>query len=241
MKLAVLSDIHANLEAFQEVLADLKSQTVDLILTLGDAIGYGPDPAEVIYLLQENRILSVMGNHERAVADPKNLNWFNPTARKALEITTKMLSSESIDYISKFPNAMVHFGARFVHGFPPESQTTYLFQVTDRKMNRAFQAMTEKFCFVGHTHDLELIAHDGHRFERTRLIKGFNRFKPNMKYIVNIGSVGQPRDGNTDAKYIIFDTDNKRIELRHVPYDRSKTAAKIVRAGIPRLYAEKLL
>lgn len=241
MKLAVLSDIHANIEAFQAVLTDIDNQNVDMILTLGDNVGYGPDPGEVVYLLQERRIATIMGNHERAVADTRKLNWFNPAAKQALETTIRMLPAEAIDRISALPKSMVHFGARFVHGFPPHSSTTYLFQVSDPKVEQTFAEMGESICFVGHTHDLELIDSDGYMVKRGRLARGITRLHQEKKYIINIGSVGQPRDGNLDAKYVIFDVDKLTIDLRYIQYEREKTAAKIIDAGLPRQYADRLV
>jgi predicted phosphodiesterase len=241
MKLAVLSDIHANLEAFQAVLADIDKQKINMILTLGDNVGYGPDPGKVVYLLQERRIATIMGNHERAVANTRNLKWFNPAARQALEATIGMLSSEAIDHISALPKSMIHFGIRFVHGFPPSSPMIYLFQVSDAKIDRALKKMEESICFVGHTHDLTLIVNDGGTVKHNGFPRGTTRLHRDKKYIINIGSVGQPRDGNLDAKYGILDVDKMEIELRYIEYEREKTAAKIIKAGLPSQYADRLL
>jgi len=240
MKIAVISDIHANLEAFIQVLADIDRSNVDEIVSLGDNIGYGPEPDKVVQLIRERKIPSVMGNHEMVVTDRAHLEWFNPTARKSLQDTIALLSNESIDYICKMKNCIVSETYRFVHGFPPDSPTTYLFQVPEEKLRQTFKQMKEKICFIGHTHELEIIGFDGQTITRSPMHKGITFLYDEKQYIINIGSVGQPRDGNNNAKYVIWDTLNYHVEVRFVPYDIAAVVNKILEAGLPKTHADRL-
>ncbi len=240
MKIAVISDIHGNMDAFEQVLADIDNSNVDAIISLGDNIGYGPEPEQVVTLIRERDIPTVMGNHEMVTASPSKLDWFNPTARKSLEKTISLLSDSSVNFICKIERCKVCHGYRFVHGFPPDSPTVYLFQVPEERLRYAFQQMEEKICFVGHTHELEIVGFDGENITHSPLKKGLTFLYDEKKYIINIGSVGQPRDGNNNAKYVIWDTSNYHIEVRFVPYDIASVVKKILDAGLPKNHANRL-
>lgn len=240
MKIAIISDIHGNFEAFKEVLADIDKSNVETIISLGDNIGYGPEPDEVIQMIRERNISSVMGNHEMVVTDRAHLEWFNPVARKSLQKTVALLSDESIDYICGMKFSMVFEGYRFVHGFPPDSATTYLFQISEEKLRHTFKQVEEKICFVGHTHELEIVGFDGTTVTRTPMHKGITFLHDEKRYIINIGSVGQPRDGDNNAKYLIWDTSNYHIEVRYIPYDIGKVVSKILELGLPKAHADRL-
>ncbi len=163
MRIAIVSDIHSNLTAFQEVLADIDRSRVDRIVSLGDNIGYGPEPEEVLELIRARTIHSIMGNHELGIADPSCLSWFNNSARRSLEINRGLLSSVSIEYIRTLAPAYALDQCLFVHGFPPDSVTTYLFEVSDMHLRKVLSTMAQELCFVGHTHDLQLLTFDGRR------------------------------------------------------------------------------
>ncbi len=240
MKIAVISDVHGNMEAFREVLADIDRSNVDTIMSLGDNIGYGPEPDAVIKTIQERNIPSVMGNHELTVTDRNHLKCFNPVARQSLQNTIALLSNDAINHICKMKPFTVSDNLRFVHGFPPDSPTTYLFQVTDEMLISAFKEMKEKICFIGHTHELEIIGFDGKNINRSPLNRGITFLYEEKKYIVNIGSVGQPRDGNNNAKYVIWDTVNYHIEVKFIPYDIAAVVNKILEAGLPKAHATRL-
>ena len=240
MRLAVISDIHGNLEAFNQVLADIEASNVDDIICLGDNIGYGPDSEAVVNKVREHRIPSLMGNHESVVSDSRRLEWFNPLARKSLEMTAEMLSGDTIRYVSRLERSLVSHGCRFVHGFPPNSVRTYLFLVSERELTAAFARMEETRCFVGHTHRLDLIGYDRDLVDDIPFSKGITKLDKDKKYIVNIGSVGQPRDGDNNAKYVIWDSEKDHLELKFIPYDIASAAKKILAAGLPEAHARKL-
>ncbi|MBW1743812.1 MAG: metallophosphoesterase family protein [Deltaproteobacteria bacterium] len=240
MRLAIISDIHGNLEAFKEVLADIDRSQIDGLACLGDNIGYGPDSERVVELVRERDIPCVMGNHELAAVDVKYLDWMNPTARKSLVMTNEHLSESSIDYIRTLPSAMTYHGSLCVHGFLPDSAVTYLFQRSMAQLKDAFLAMEEKICFLGHTHDLLIISFDGDKVIQASLGNGIVSLHKDHQYIINVGSVGQPRDSNNNAKYVIWDTASESIEVRFVQYDIAATADKIIELGFPEFNARRL-
>jgi predicted phosphodiesterase len=240
MRIGVISDIHANLAAFQKVLADLDTADVDLIVCLGDIIGYGPEPDAVVELIQQRRIPTVMGNHELAVADPTYLKWFNPIAAESLRKNIDLLSAESLKFVRNLQRFAVMYDNRFVHGFPPDSATIYQFQVTGKRLLRAFEITPEPVSFIGHTHDLEIIIFDGETADREPLSQGQIELDPQKRYFVNAGSVGQPRDGNNNAKYVIWDQATFTLDVRFIPYNIEQTVNKILALGLPKAHAMRL-
>jgi predicted phosphodiesterase len=240
MKIAVISDIHGNLDAFQQVLIDIDRSNIDALLSLGDNIGYGPEPEAVINLIQERGIPSVMGNHEITVKDKKFLDWFNPAACQSLKKTFEFLSEESVQFILSLKSYLIRFGCRFVHGSPPDSALRYLFQITKHEFHRVFNQMDERICFVGHTHDLQIIGFNGCTLTQAPLNEGITSLNTDTQYIINVGSVGQPRDGNNKAKYVIWDNSNNYIDVRFIPYDIESVVNKIIAAGLPRIHALRL-
>lgn len=237
---AVLSDIHANLEAFEAVWRDIETLGVRDVYSLGDNIGYGPDPEAVIQRLTALAIPSVLGNHELAVNDPSELDWFNPVARESLRKTVTMLSAASVEIIHQFPYCRVQDAFRFVHGFPPDSPVVYQFQVSAEELEETFADLPERVFFTGHTHFPEIIAYRDGRIERDDLHEGERQLDPEARYIINVGSVGQPRDGNNNAKYLVFDPGRYALELRYIPYDVETVVRKIRAAGLPEAHATRL-
>jgi predicted phosphodiesterase len=240
LKLAIISDVHGNLEALSNVLADIDATNIDRLVCLGDCIGYGPDPEAVITEIRRRGIPTLMGNHELALCNPNQLAWFNPLAQASLRKSLTMLSSDSIDFITKLPKYMVCHQCLCVHGYPPDSVRTYLFQKSTEALLATFKSMPEPVCFVGHTHDLEIVVFDGRCVDRRPLNEGPIKLNKKDRFIINVGSVGQPRDGNNNAKYAIYDTDRWELDIRYVPYDIATTAAKIKAAGLPESHANRL-
>ena len=240
MRLAVISDIHGNLEAFKEVLSDIDKCRIDTVVCLGDNIGYGPEPDQVVSLIRERNIPCVLGNHELGVIDPEYLSWFNSNARKSLKITAQLLSAENMHFISGLEPALICYECRFVHGFPPDSATTYLFEISKEDLLNVFDQAKEKLCFIGHTHTLEIISFDGHTLKHSVLTKTTQTLHKDHQYIINIGSVGQPRDGNNNAKYVIWDRSEYSLEVKFIPYDINRVVQKIQAAGLPAEHGTRL-
>lgn len=240
MKIAILSDIHGNLEALTEVLRVVDTLKPDRIISLGDNVGYGPDPEAVMQIIKERQIPSVLGNHELALKRESFIKWFNPLSMQAVIHTRTHLSEESFQKCIGFPLYLALNTLRFVHGMPPASPAVYLHQVSDKKLIVKFEKLKENIAFVGHTHRLALIEYDGEKIVRKRLSENPVILDKNRKYILNAGSVGQPRDGDNRARFLLFDTEKNRLEIYFVPYNYKKTARKIIEAGLPQDFAEKL-
>jgi predicted phosphodiesterase len=240
MKIAIISDIHGNMEALTQVLQDIDACNIKNIFCLGDMVGYGPNPEEVVQTIRTLKIPTILGNHELALKHPIHMEWFNPPAQESLKKTFKLLSNESIQFIKGLPRAHTIQHYRFVHGFPPDDVSKYLFAASDKEIVQVFEKINETCCFVGHTHLIEIVHLNGHDVNREPIAQGITPINKNGVYIINVGSVGQPRDENSKAKYVLYDFERHAVELRCVSYDVKRTAEKIIAAGFPKSHADRL-
>ena len=240
MKTAIISDIHGNYDAFRKVIEDIEKSRVDRVISLGDNIGYGPESDRVVREIIARDIPSVQGNHELAVKDKKYLSWFNPVARKSLIKTRDLLSASTIQFIAELEPFLIVDDCRCVHGFPPDSPLIYMFQASERHKKEIFEQIPERLSFIGHTHTLEIIGYDGKNMVCHDLAEGVIHLERDKKYIINIGSVGQPRDNSNDAKYVIWDSSADTIDVRFVSYDIAAVVQKIIDAGLPEEHAKRL-
>ncbi|MDO8741165.1 MAG: metallophosphoesterase family protein [Candidatus Woesearchaeota archaeon] len=239
---AVISDVHSNLEALEAVLGDIRKQNIKNIISLGDIVGYGASPNEVIKLFIKQNIESVRGNHDAAIFFcEEEHKEFNNHAHDAIERTKCMLSEESKKYLKSLKDFLVIGGVRFVHGCPPDSYKDYVPDYVNER--NAFRMFEEDLCFIGHTH--RAIAYFSKKIEEGATLRSEDfdvdrvAVEPNSslavrkdeRAIFNPGSVGQPREKRLIyAKYFILYNDNnneKEIEFRHIPYDIEKSADKI--------------
>ena len=244
-RIAVLSDVHGNLEALRSVLADVDALGLTRIANLGDMVGYGPEPDACVRLLRERGAESVLGNHELGLVEAQARNWFNPQAKKALDRTRTLLSDDSLMYFRTLPRTLTVEGALCVHGCPPGLVSKYLYELDEADFRETFALYPNRLCFAGHTHELERISLTSTgKIERKGLGKGVLELAPYARHIINAGAVGQPRDGNNKAKYLVWETETEsspaRIEVRFVAYDIARTAARIVEQGLPTVYADRL-
>ena len=240
MRLAVLSDIHGNLEAFSRCLSDIEIFGVNRIVNLGDSIGYGPQPEEVLCLLKKKGIPNILGNHELAAIDKNFRIDLSARAHISLKQTLKYLTSASLSYIEKFPTYRVVEGALLVHGCPPDSPTIYLNHMSLSEIKETFESNRFDIAFAGHTHHLMLIRYDGQNLVFIPLNKDSVALEKGYRYIVNAGAVGQPRDDDPRAKYVIWDNCLQTLEIRRIAYDVARTADKIMARGFPRRDADRL-
>ena len=240
MKLAVISDIHGNLEAFLRVLEDIRVSNVDMTICLGDNVGYGPEPELVVKHIRDHEIPCVVGNHELALVDSKYLDWFNSLAQKSVLLTLELVSPDTLDYCRGLPKTMTVENCLCVHGCPPDSALTYVFEPPLDELANIMHRMTESICFVGHTHCLEIFQYNGLTINNSVIGSSIVHLNADYKYIINVGSVGQPRDGSNAAKYVIWDDELKILEVRFVSYDIAATADKILQMGWPRFLADRL-
>ena len=241
MKIAIIADIHSNLEALKAVLEDIHTEGVDQIIALGDIIGYGPDPKEVTRLVRQNNIISILGNHEYALKNKSYFQHLNPTPRTSLEMNLAQLNRDERDYLTNLPPVMTMHNARFVHGCPPKSSTAYLMEPSPERLTKIILSFPEQIAFYGHTHLFGLYEYREGVVKNRDFSPGRHLFDPKSRYLINPGSVGQPRDGlNNHSKYIVWDRHNLTLELKSIPYDLEKTAASLRAAGYPSFNAERL-
>lgn len=241
MKIAVFSDIHGNLEALEAATDDVAGMAADMVVCLGDLIGYGPDPEAVVSRVARLGFVAILGNHEEALVSRRARQWMNFQARENSIATELLLSADARRYCSALPRQYRAENALFVHGAPPDSVTIYLYKLQQPDIEKIFAENSERIFFVGHTHELQVVSLEGKDVVReTPAVGKLVQLRQEKKYLVNCGSVGQPRDGDSRAKYILWDSDRRTIEVRAVHYDVEKTAKKIIARGFPRAYADRL-
>jgi len=240
MKLALISDIHANIEALDAVIADARASSVDEILCLGDIVGYGANPNECIDLIRKSCSLILLGNHDSAAVGQLSTQHFNIHAKIAIEWTTENLTAASHDFLKALPLKETKFSQTFVHATPYEpNMWYYITSLEEAAFN--FQFFDTDFCFVGHTHipiiivledEKEVYVHQGETLNYGHL--------ENVRFLINVGSVGQPRDRNSKSCYGILDTDAKTFTYHRVQYDIGKTQAKMRKIKMPEFLITRL-
>ena len=240
MRTAIISDIHGNLEALSAVLYDIESLNIDEIICLGDIIGYGPNPNECISLVNSKSPVILLGNHDAAVLDPLSTQNFNINAKIAIEWTSKHLTDQSLDSLKNLPMSKVEDNKTFVHATPYEPRMWYYISSVEEALFN-FQFFDTTFCFVGHTHIPVTISLDKNNKINVSQ-DGLLDFSKDTEahYLINVGSVGQPRDRNPRSSYGILDTDSSIFSLRRVEYDIEKCQAKMKKQKLPEFLISRL-
>jgi len=237
VRYAILSDIHGNLEALRAVLEDA-AHRADATLCLGDTVGYGADPGPCVELMGERAMASVAGNHEYAVTGRMDLQWFNPYAREAAQRTHDRLDGDCRAYLAGLPLVTEIDDAVLVHASPARPDDwDYVLSAEDGFAVLAHFAT--RLCFIGHSHvpGAWSIASAGREHERGAVSL---RLEQGRRYLVNVGSVGQPRDRDVRAAYAIWDVDGRAVEIRRVAYDVETARGKAVAAGLPSMLGDRL-
>ncbi|MBI2206563.1 MAG: metallophosphoesterase family protein [Candidatus Rokubacteria bacterium] len=237
MRYAVLSDVHANLEALRAVLDDVAAQA-DAVVCLGDVVGYGADPLPCVEMLAERAEAFVAGNHEHGVAGLLPVTWFNRYARAAIEWTGQHLDDDHRAWLAARPLVHELHDATLVHASPRQpDEWEYLIGAEDGWS--AFGDFATRLCFIGHSHRPAVwsLGSSGPDYEAGL---GDLPLESGRRYIINVGSVGQPRDRDPRAAYAVWDCDARRVTLRRVAYDVATARRKIVAAGLPRFLADRL-
>ena len=239
MRIAILADIHSNLEALNAVLADAGEHgTVDEIWCLGDTVGYGPDPTACLDTVLSMDHVLVAGNHDLASVGKISLVDFNPYAAEACRWTATQLSSKHSEHLSNLPLRTEQAPFTLVHGSPRDPAWEYVISLDVAQA--CFDHFTTPYCLVGHSH-IPFICRQGQRgVELVDVSLGSPVPLGRERLIVNPGGVGQPRDGDPRASYTIYHTEENSIEFRRVPYDLVATQRKIRLASLPEYLAERL-
>lgn len=221
MKYAIFSDVHGNLHALQQVLDDIRSQHPDRVVCLGDVVGYGAFPNEACQLVREACDVVVVGNHDHAAVGLTDVSYFNEFAHRAVLWTRERLRPEHAAWLRELPLTHAERGLQFVHASPHDpARWDYVFSEADARW--AMQSATAAQVFIGHTH----VPFD---------------YTTKLGRMINVGSAGQPRDGDNRAAWTLFDTESGQRELRRVEYDVYAARDAIHLEGLPPFLAERLI
>jgi predicted phosphodiesterase len=237
MKYAIIADIHANLEALNTVLADIKTQNCTHIACLGDVVGYNANPKECLDIVRAMNVPVVKGNHDEYCSTENDLEGFNPHAAEAINWTRDQLTPEDRQWLRDLKYMRLVTSFTLVHATLDQPQRWgYVFDKLAAAASFTYQ--NTAVCFFGHTHVPLAFVKDAGQ------VKGgtYSKFKvePAKKYFINVGSVGQSRDGVPKATYVVYDMQEQSIELRRLDYDMATTQKKILDAGLPARLAERL-
>lgn len=230
MRYAIFADIHSNLEAYIVVLEAYKKQLIDKYICLGDIAGYSASPLECINLTKKLGATVVAGNHDQALTGKLGLSWFNTVAQQSIMWTEKVLGQKEISYLSSFD--LVYSTDNFVvvhSSLDKPEQFQYLTGIDEAQ--DSFERLTKQILFVGHSHIPEVFIKSPETIEHKRA--GYIELSSDCKYIVNVGSVGQPRDRDWRACFCIYDSGKKTIDMKRIEYDVKSAQTKIVNAGLP--------
>ena len=239
MRYAIISDIHGNVEALQAVLADINKRSIDSIICLGDIVGYYPDPEKCVDLVKKEVDYCVAGNHDYAAIGRIDTQNFTYYAYAAMEWTKQNISDRAKEYLQSLPLTVTLEKMFFTHSSPSNPQDwVYVFPDSEETVFEAFNSLMYSLNFIGHTHwpsimiqeDDRIILHSEHSIEIAN-----SHF-----YLINVGSVGQPRDFDSRSCYALYDTDTNEIMLVRVEYDLRITQKKIREKHLPMFLAERL-
>lgn len=242
MRYLVISDVHSNWEALQAVIEDARGD-YDRIVCCGDLAGYGPDPNPVIDWARANLHTVIRGNHDRGCAGLENLEWFNPVARTASLWTISQLTPQNLEYLRGLPAGPLNVdGFQLMHGSPVD-EDEYLVSVTDAR--NVFPYLEASLAFFGHTHLQGGYVWRHGQYQTIGRMEFFQnerwmKLEADGQWLLNPGSVGQPRDGDGRAAFAIFDTNSSEIVYRRVRYDFEATRRKIETAGLPNILGSRL-
>ncbi|HEY5625212.1 MAG TPA: metallophosphoesterase family protein [Dehalococcoidia bacterium] len=244
MRVLVVSDVHANLAALEAVLRDARTGgAIDAVWSLGDCVGYGPQPGECLLRLSDEGVAAVAGNHERAATGAISVDDFNPDARTAALWTADRLAADEKASLDAMPETRVeaeHFS--LVHGTLRQPVWEYLYSVEAGAAHLALQKTPFGFC--GHTHVPAIVSLDADApggCDFRRLADGESvPLDTGTKVVINPGSVGQPRDGDARASYAVYESEAQSVTVRRVEYDIGSTQGLMEEAGLPRWLIERL-
>ncbi len=237
MLYAIISDVHSNLEALNAVLNDIKKFGIKEIFFLGDSVGYGPDPDECTSILNSLCSVLIAGNHDMAIIGLTDISQFNSFARIAIEWTSKQMKAENISLLKRYKmlQEILEKNIFLVHATPKKPEEwSYIDIMWD--VDKQFHYFDDKICFVGHSHKPFII--EKKSSGELLLHKEEVRLSEKSRYLINVGSVGQPRDRDPRASYCIFD--NGLIYFRRIEYNIKKTQKKMMGYGLPVYLIERL-
>ncbi|MFQ3670347.1 MAG: metallophosphoesterase family protein [Verrucomicrobiia bacterium] len=237
MRIAIFSDIHSNLEALEAVLEDMDKQRVDGKICLGDIVGYSANPAECVDRVAGLAIPTLLGNHDQVCTMKDPLEGYNDLAKEGIAYSRRHLEAHHLKFLRRLPMTHEFDGVTYVHSslHQPEAWV-YVLSYHEAALN--FSAQKTAVAFCGHTH--QPVIFEQNRPMRAYLCVRKMKLQPGRNYLINVGSVGQPRDGDSRACYGIYDGESRRFEFRRVTYDIEAAQKKILDAGLSPILAARL-
>jgi predicted phosphodiesterase len=237
-KIALFSDVHGNLEALEAVLKHISSRGVEQIICLGDIVGYGPDPGACVSLIREIGCPAVLGNHDEACFSPGAEEFMNELAQAGIAHARRDLDEQQKGWLAELPHVIETEDFCVVHSsLDEEDYWPYVLGRNDAARHFRYQKKPVAFC--GHTHRPAIWQTDGRKI-CTPLVEGKHKLEPGVRHLINVGSVGQPRNARSEASYVLYDPAASTVEFHLVPYDFFKTQNKILEAGLPAFLALRL-
>jgi diadenosine tetraphosphatase ApaH/serine/threonine PP2A family protein phosphatase len=237
MRVAVISDVHSNAEALEAVLEDGSQHGVGAWWCLGDVVGYGAEPDRVVERVRGLGAVTVAGNHDWAACGRISVQFFNRAAATAAQWTGRNMKPENLAWLAALPVLERQDGALLVHATPSQPEAwRYCMSVETARDEMA--SYDDALCMIGHSHFPGTFEREGESVRYTRAEEV--RLRPDRQYLVNVGSVGQPRDGDSRAAYLLYDTEELWLRHVRVTYDFASAQAKILAAGLPRFLADRL-
>ncbi len=238
MKLAFLSDVHGNLQALQAVLQDLERAGAEAALFLGDAVGYGANPNEVVELIGQHCQVRIMGNHDAGALGLIDSLLFNDYARTALDYTDRTLSEKARQILGAAKMSYQLDEIFLVHA-TPEAPDDWRYCLTAHQAERQFEYFDSKLCCLGHSH-WPVVFQQNPEGEVSVESPGEHKLRDNCRYLINVGSVGQPRDGNPRACYVLYDNDTRALQYRRVDYDIAAAQEVMAAHNLPEFLIERI-
>lgn len=236
-RIAIFSDIHGNLHALKAILEEVEKLKVDRYYCCGDIVGYGANPNECVEILREKGCPVVAGNHDHAVLLKTDMSYFNEVAKAAVLWTKDVLKKENEEFIDSLPMTYEDGDFFFVHASPKNPEEwNYILTMGDARLT--FQFFNKRFCFIGHSHQPFVIENENNSLycpSKLDIVLADSK-----RYLVNVGSVGQPRDRNPLASYVYCDLDEKVLKVNRIEYDLKGAQKAIINAGLPKELAERL-
>jgi diadenosine tetraphosphatase ApaH/serine/threonine PP2A family protein phosphatase len=241
MRLGIFSDVHANLEALGAVLEAYGKESIDVYYCLGDTVGYGGSPNECANLVRELARATILGNHDAAVSGRMDYSYYYEAARHALDAHASMISPDNMAWLKSLPyeHRLDDVGVLLCHGSPVRlEEFEYIFAPEQARECLAIYDRIGHLTLIGHSHLCKVFALTRSTVEE---LPGMDfELEPDKKYIVSVGSVGQPRDFDNRASYTVYDSEKKRFEFKRIEYDIELAADKVLRARLEKNFAHRL-
>jgi diadenosine tetraphosphatase ApaH/serine/threonine PP2A family protein phosphatase len=241
MRIGIFSDVHANIEAMNAVVDAFRSERIDKYVCIGDVVGYGASPNECCDVIRKLAAFTILGNHDAAVAGRMDYSYYYEAARHALDIHSAMLADENLEWLKGLPYQIKldQIGVHLCHGSPVRlEEFEYIFAPEQARECLPMFGELGHLTLIGHSHLCKVFALTPSTVEELPAVDF--TLDPNKKYIVSVGSVGQPRDYDNRASYTIYDSEAKRFEFKRVEYDIETAAEKVLRAKLERNFAHRL-